>query len=65
VRATDKDAASNGRIVYSIQQLPDGLCYRIDPTSGMIYLNCQLDRETKTRYDFLVIARDQAKEGAR
>ena len=64
MKATDKDAAANGKIVYSIQQLPDGLCFRIDPTSGKIYLNCQLDRETKSRYDFLVIATDQAKERA-
>ena len=56
------DSNKNAEVQYSIQHQEDGLCFKINPVTGTIYLNCQVDREYKDRYDFLVIATDQAEK---
>ena len=65
MEATDRDEAENGEIIYSIEQQSDGLCFSVHPKSGEIRLQCQVDREYKDRYAFLVTATDQSKSGPR
>ncbi|XP_066928446.1 cadherin-related family member 1-like [Clytia hemisphaerica] len=60
VEAEDRDENLNGKIRYSIEPHADDLCFHIDPKKGVISLRCQVDREYKNRYDFLVTAADQA-----
>ena len=65
MEAEDRDEHLNGEIRYSIEPHADDLCFHIDPKEGVISLRCQVDREYKNRYDFLVTAADQAKNGPR
>lgn len=55
VQATDEDSGQNGNIRYSIDE---DVPFEVDPISGIISVNGQLDRETVDEYRFNVIASD-------
>ncbi|XP_066594153.1 protein dachsous [Prorops nasuta] len=61
VNATDSDAARNGRIEYSInrRQSDREEMFRIDPESGMVFVNKPLDFESKERHELVIVARDR------
>ncbi|EDV94334.1 GH20538 [Drosophila grimshawi] len=58
VLAIDMDYGENANITYSLgdQQLP----FTVKPTSGVLKINGQLDRELRAKYNFHVIASDNA-----
>ena len=56
VRATDRDAGTNGQVTYSI---PSVYPFSINPASGLITTTALLDRETFQSYTFNVTATDQ------
>ncbi|XP_048086719.1 protocadherin Fat 4 [Alosa alosa] len=59
--AHDTDADINGQLEYSIvQQTPRGSHFRIDPSSGVIYTNNEIDREFSNLFELTVKATDQA-----
>lgn len=71
VRAVDNDGGENGRISYALMQQdaadlsgsgpvesPSAVPFRIDHTSGAIYLAQSLDFEDTTNFTFLVVAQD-------
>ena len=60
VYATDQDSNENGRVEYYIdrQRSDPGEKFDINPNTGMIYVNKDLDYETKSSYDLIVVARD-------
>lgn len=59
--AHDTDADINGQLEYSIvQQSPRGSHFRINPTSGVIYTNNEIDREFSNLFELTVKATDQA-----
>ncbi|KAL2077692.1 hypothetical protein ACEWY4_027196 [Coilia grayii] len=59
--AHDTDADINGQLEYSIvQQSPRGNHFRIDPGSGVIYTNNEIDREFSNLFELTVKATDQA-----
>ncbi|XP_072171620.1 protein dachsous-like, partial [Diadema setosum] len=60
VTATDEDGGRNGEVVFSLQR-DDGF-FRIDPATGIIYLNRPLNFEQSSSHDFLVIAQDKAEQ---
>lgn len=61
VNATDADADDNGRIEYSInrRQSDREEMFRIDPETGMVYVNKALDFESKDRHELVIVARDR------
>lgn len=61
VNATDADAEDNGRIEYSInrRQSDREEMFRIDPETGMVYVNKALDFETKENHELVIVARDR------
>ncbi|XP_063970425.1 protein dachsous-like [Lytechinus pictus] len=58
VTASDEDEGLNGEVVFSLQR-DDGF-FRIDPATGIVYLNKALNYEDAQAHDFLVIAQDKA-----
>lgn len=58
VTASDEDEGLNGEVVFNLQR-DDGF-FRIDPASGIVYLNKALNYEDAQAHDFLVIAQDKA-----
>nr|CAG4640600.1 EOG090X0007 [Eulimnadia texana] len=60
VSATDQDSGENGRVVYSISGGNDENQFDISQ-NGTIYTTKALDRETKSLYNLVVMATDQAK----
>ncbi|CAN9514583.1 unnamed protein product [Ophioblennius macclurei] len=61
VVAHDTDADINGELQYSIvQQIPRGGHFSIDPGSGLIYTNKDIDREFSNLFELTVKATDQA-----
>lgn len=60
VNASDADAGDNGRIEYSInrRQSDREEMFRIDPETGMVYVNKALDFESKERHELVIVARD-------
>ncbi|MCJ8739590.1 hypothetical protein PDJAM_G00048940 [Pangasius djambal] len=61
ITAHDTDADINGQLVYSIvQQTPRGSHFRINPTSGVILTNSEIDREFSNMFELTVKATDQA-----
>lgn len=60
VNATDRDIGDNGRIEYSInrRQSDREEMFRIDPETGMIYVNKALDFESRERHELVIVARD-------
>ncbi|XP_012286458.1 protein dachsous-like [Orussus abietinus] len=61
VNATDADAGDNGRIEYSInrRQSDREEMFRIDPETGVVYVNKALDFESKERHELVIVARDR------
>ncbi|KAK2161264.1 hypothetical protein LSH36_119g03060 [Paralvinella palmiformis] len=59
VQAFDADSGLNSAVVYTLKHTTDDLPFEIDPTSGVLIISKQLDRETLSEYDFSVEARDQ------
>ncbi|CAG9763030.1 unnamed protein product [Ceutorhynchus assimilis] len=58
--AVDADTGNNARITYRLltsNQTSDQV-FGIFPNSGWLYLKANLDRETKSRYNLVVAARD-------
>lgn len=60
VFATDRDSGDNGRVEYYIdrQRSDPNENFDINPTTGMIYVNKDLDYEAKSTYELIVVARD-------
>ena len=62
VQATDEDTGENGEILYSFSQQTvhdmDGI-FSIERTTGMIYLQKELDYEQRSSYSLIVVAQDQ------
>ncbi|XP_030648009.1 protocadherin gamma-A11-like [Chanos chanos] len=60
VRATDADQGSNGEITYYISNIKDTMTdvFIIDPHSGDVTLNGQLDYETASHYQLNIQAKD-------
>lgn len=59
-RATDADFGSDGEIRYSITAGNDDLRFFIDPMSGNITTDANLDRETQPIYILEITAKDRA-----
>uniref|UniRef100_A0A8C2JVZ5 Protocadherin Fat 4 n=1 Tax=Cyprinus carpio TaxID=7962 RepID=A0A8C2JVZ5_CYPCA len=61
ITAHDTDADINGQLEYSIvMQTPRGGHFRIDPASGVIYTNKEIDREFSNLFELTIKATDQA-----
>ncbi len=61
ITAHDTDADINGQLEYSIvMQTPRGAHFRIDPTSGVIFTNKEVDREFSNLFELTIKATDQA-----
>uniref|UniRef100_A0A4W5JBD6 Protocadherin Fat 4 n=1 Tax=Hucho hucho TaxID=62062 RepID=A0A4W5JBD6_9TELE len=61
ITAHDTDADINGQLEYSIvQQTPRGGHFSIDPSSGLICTNKEIDREFSNLFELTVKATDQA-----
>nr|XP_029518058.1 protocadherin Fat 4 [Oncorhynchus nerka] len=61
ITAHDTDADINGQLDYSIvQQTPRGGHFSIDPSSGLIFTNKEIDREFSNLFELTVKATDQA-----
>lgn len=61
ITAHDTDADINGELEYSIvQQTPRGAHFSIDPSSGVIYTNKNIDREFSNLFELTIKATDQA-----
>ncbi|XP_060575760.1 cadherin-23-like, partial [Ruditapes philippinarum] len=57
VNATDKDSGLNGEVIYKLQNIDD-VPFGIDPFSGSVYLQSQLDYESKSMYSLSIVAQD-------
>ena len=64
VLATDQDSRENGKIVYYIdrQRSDQKEHFDINPSTGMVYVNKELDYETKSAYELIVVARDNGSQ---
>lgn len=61
IAAHDTDADINGQLEYSIvQQIPRGNHFTIDPSTGLIYTNKEIDREFSNLFELTIKATDQA-----
>ncbi|XP_028271321.1 protocadherin Fat 4 [Parambassis ranga] len=61
IMAQDTDADINGQLEYSIvQQIPRGSHFTIDPSTGLIYTNREIDREFSNLFELTIKATDQA-----
>ncbi|KAE8285645.1 Protocadherin Fat 4 [Larimichthys crocea] len=61
ITAHDTDADINGQLEYSIvQQIPRGNHFSIDPSTGLIYTNKEVDREFSNLFELTIKATDQA-----
>ena len=58
VYAVDEDLDENGRITYSIIAGDKAGQFKINSTTGVIYLRQPLDRETTSTYSLSVLAKD-------
>lgn len=60
ISATDLDSGDNGRVTFML--LDDfEQTFEIDSSSGEIYTQTKLDRETVANYELTVIVEDQVK----
>ena len=59
IEAHDNDSYKNGEIQYSLLTADLSQDIKIENTTGEIKLTKQLDFESKSIYDFVVVARDQ------
>lgn len=60
ISASDLDSGTNGALTYSIPRGKVMSRFAINESSGMIYTNSTLDRETKDKYQLTVYATDNA-----
>ncbi|XP_076005220.1 protocadherin Fat 4 [Genypterus blacodes] len=61
ITAHDTDADINGQLEYSIvQQIPRGSHFSVDPSTGLIYTNKDIDREFSNLFELTIKATDQA-----
>lgn len=61
VNAKDGDSGINGDVMYSLQLKhanETDLPFQIDPTTGMIFVEGDIDRESRTKYSFSAVASD-------
>ena len=58
VEAVDADSGDNARLTYSFIPPPSNIPFRINNTSGEIFLSRRLDFETSNRYSLTVRATD-------
>lgn len=58
VQAYDADEGANAEITYSISDRKDSLPLAVDPRTGWIHTETNLDREDQSRYTFQVVATD-------
>lgn len=66
IEARDSDFAQNANVSYRIQpRNDDKLPFSISEYTGVLSTNGKLDRETKDKYQFLVIAYDNPSNGKR
>ncbi|XP_036146923.1 protein dachsous [Monomorium pharaonis] len=61
VNATDADAGDNGLVEFSInrRQSDREEMFRIDPETGMVYVNKALDFESREHHELVIVARDR------
>lgn len=59
--ATDPDEGKNGQLEYWISSNERRSPFAIQRSSGQIYLQYALDRETREHHSFMVFARDHGK----
>lgn len=59
--ATDPDEGKNGQLEYWISSNERRSPFAIQRSSGQIYLQYALDRETQEHHSFMVFARDHGK----
>lgn len=57
--ATDEDYGNNANISYSIQS-EKSIPFFVTPFSGVLKINGELDRETKSNYEFKIMATDNS-----
>lgn len=61
VSAKDGDTGNNGDVIYSLQLKhanETDLPFQIDPATGMIFVEGDIDREAQTKYSFSAVASD-------
>lgn len=61
VTAKDGDSGNNGEVTYALQLKHSNetdLPFQIDPSTGMIFVEGDIDRENRTRYSFSAVATD-------
>ena len=59
IRATDEDTDSNGLLYYEILNDPDQIRFRIDHTTGNLFVLSGLDREQEDQYTIIIRVTDQ------
>lgn len=59
ITATDEDYGHNANISYSIQT-ETSIPFFVTPFSGVLKINGELDRETKSNYEFKIMATDNS-----
>ena len=62
---SDEDSGRNAKVVLKISAGNRDNLFRIDPVSGVLFVNSPLDAETKSRYTLTVSALDMANAGMR
>ncbi|XP_030383915.1 protein dachsous [Scaptodrosophila lebanonensis] len=64
VYASDTDADENGLVEYAInrRQSDKEQMFRIDAQTGVVYINKQLDFETKELHELVVVAKDHGEQ---
>jgi hypothetical protein len=63
VEAVDGDFGSNANVTYRIDQKDANLPFTVSPWSGVLTVDGVLDRETKDKYNFVVVAKDNPDKG--
>lgn len=60
IQAIDKDTGNNARITYKIAADPNSTedYFKVQPSTGWVYLAKQLDRETTAKHKMVIIAVD-------
>ena len=64
-QVSDADSGRNAKVVLKISAGNRDNLFRIDPVSGVLFVNSPLDAETKSRYTLTVSALDMANAGMR
>ena len=65
LKATDEDQGSNAKVTLSIVAGNKDGNFRINPKSGVLYVERPLDAELKSAYSLTVTALDHANTGMR